>query len=971
MTGRLLDFGVEAGIIAILLLSPLPFGSAVPWAQASLEVLVAVTASMWVTRMLVAGRLAVRVTPLLWPGIAMLALIGAQLVLPGGSVSRYATWESLRLFAAYLAFLLVLGAYLVTPGRIVRLVSILVIWGVALASWGLVNRALGRELVLWLEKEWYRGRLVSTFVNANHQALYFAILLFLALGMVLRPSRRAAAPGAGTAATFLRGVGPVARILFGGAAIVLGAALALTASRGGIVAAVTGMLAVGILALVGRVRSRVVVGLAASLGLFAGYVSWLGAETLLNRFAVLAREPFGDLRWDIWRASLRIAAEAPTLGVGLGTFADAIIAHRPLGLPERLYVDYAHNDYLQLLAEAGVVGVLVLGWATVAWLTFVVGRWRDRQDVFVRGLVMGGLGAVVAVGFHSTVDFGLHMPANALLFVAVLALLPAVVTLRAHRTGLQVDLREWRRDLGLRPRVAMGIATAGLVAMTALTLVPSAVADWKYRTTGRLVGEKQRAQGAVTMASLAAAEGELRAAARLDPWNPRIQTESAAVAAELGQRVWTYAVAPDGTRLRPGTARERLVASQPFFGVAYGAYERSLRSQPRVSLNHARFGLFLNRLDVVRRTVSAERLQDAVAPELAGTLGSDESLLPRALQHLQDAVRLDPASPARRLGLVTFALAHRLEIPGAREIVAHESREAIRLDPSVLPDVARLLTAQAVEPDLLWHAVPRDAATLVRLARILEDQGRVATAATALEDAIAIASTSSEKVSVHLARARFLLRRGSGALALSQARQALALAPKDADAFAALAEAYEASGLWAEAEAAIGSALAMQESGDPRTLREYRNRLASLVARRGDVAGALALRREIVRSAPNDARAHLELARALETGRQLADAIHEYETARGLAPDDWELQWAAAQAFVRTGLLREATAAAERAVQLYPGSDDLRVELGNLYSRTGRRDLAAEQFRQVLEREPTHDAAIRGMRAVGGLRAPG
>ena len=78
MTGRVLDFGVEAGIIAVLLLSPLPFGSVRPWAQASLEILVAVTAAMWVTRMLVAGRVAVRITPLLWPGLAMLALIGSR-----------------------------------------------------------------------------------------------------------------------------------------------------------------------------------------------------------------------------------------------------------------------------------------------------------------------------------------------------------------------------------------------------------------------------------------------------------------------------------------------------------------------------------------------------------------------------------------------------------------------------------------------------------------------------------------------------------------------------------------------------------------------------------------------------------------------------------------------------------------------------------------------------------------------------
>jgi tetratricopeptide (TPR) repeat protein len=113
------------------------------------------------------------------------------------------------------------------------------------------------------------------------------------------------------------------------------------------------------------------------------------------------------------------------------------------------------------------------------------------------------------------------------------------------------------------------------------------------------------------------------------------------------------------------------------------------------------------------------------------------------------------------------------------------------------------------------------------------------------------------------------------------------------------------------------------------------------------------------------------LAKTLEMGQQSADAMHEYETARGLAPNDWDVHWTAAQAFARGGLLREATAAAERAVQLYPAYDDLRVELGNLYISTGRRDLAVDQFRQVLARQPTHAAAIRGLRAVGSSQAPG
>jgi tetratricopeptide (TPR) repeat protein/O-antigen ligase len=974
MAARLLDMGVEAGILAILLLSPIPFGSVLPWTQATLEALVAVTAGMCVIRMLATGQLALRVTPLLWPGAAMLLLIGAQLLLPGRSVSPYATWESFRLWLACLTFLLVLGAHLVTAGRVVRLVSALVVWGVALASWGLVNRGLGRELVLWLDKEVYRGRLVSTFVNPNHQALYFAVLLFLALGMLWRPSRRSRASASGrpgAVAMSLRGTGPVARILFGGAAVVLGLALVLTASRGGVAAAIAGLLAVGVLALVGRIQGRVLIGFAASLGLFAGYVAWLGADALLDRLAILAREPFADLRWEIWRATLRIAAQAPILGVGFGAFEDAIIAHRPAGLSEPYFVDHAHNDYLQLLAEGGTTGVFILGWAAAAWLSFVIGRWRDRQDAFVRGLVMGGLGAVTVVALHSAVDFGLRMPANALLVVAVLAVLPAVVTLRTHRAGPRVDLREWRRDLGFRPRLAVGVLTIASVVAAGVILVPAALADWKYRHASQMVSEKRRAQGALTTAELSGAARELRAAARLDPSNPRIQTAWADVAAELGHRVWTYAVTPDGSRLRPDTAGERLAASQELFGVAYTAYGRSLRAQPLVSLTHWRFGWFLSRLETVRRTVGAERLREAVAPGLAGTLGSDESLLPRALHHLQEAVRLDPASPARRLSLVAFALTHRTGIPMARAIVLQEAREAIRLDGRVLPDVVRMLTAQTVEPDLLWQAVPRQTGTFVELATILESQGRASAAAVALEDAVIIATASPDRARALLARSRFLLRHGSHAEALSQARQALALAPLDSEVFAALAEAYEANGLVDEAAAALGSALALGGDGDLRRLNGYRSSLAGLLTRRGDLAGALLLRRLVIQAMPNDAGAHLELARLLEARQDLVEALREYETARALGEGDWGVQRTVASAFLRHGLLREAAGSAEQAVRLNPEYDELHVELGNVYSRIGLPDRAREHYHHVLARQPTHQAASHGLRAVSGLPDPG
>jgi tetratricopeptide (TPR) repeat protein len=747
-----------------------------------------------------------------------------------------------------------------------------------------------------------------------------------------------------------------------------GIALVLTASRGGVAAAGAGLLTMGVLAVAGRVRGGAMAALAVAVAAFTLYVTWFGGGQLPTRLAVLAREPFADLRWGIWRATLRIAGEAPILGVGMGTLEDALAAHRPAGLLDGYFVDYAHNDYLQLLSETGGLGLLVLGWAIVAWSMFVVIRWRERQDLFIRGLVLGGIGAVAAAAFHSAVDYGLHMPGNAVLVIAVLALVPAAVTLRMHRAGPQVDLREWRHDLGLRARRVMTVATVCFVLVATAGLGLLAAADWHYQAADRLISDRRYARGVVTGTDLAAAERYLQTAARLDPWSPPIQTARALVAADLGQRVWTLGLAPDGTPLKTGSARERLVVSQPLLSVAYFAYGRSLSSQPLIALTHDRFGRLLARMDDVRRTVEKEGLRDVVAPELAPILASGQSLVPRALQQLEEAVRLDPTSSARRMSLAAFALAHREEIPAARTIVTQESKEAIRLDARALPAVAQLLTGLTVEADLLWHAVPRDAATLVDLSRLLEERGRLVTAATALEDAVAIATTPQQKSSVHLARARFLLRRQSQALALGQARQALVFAPNDPEVFAVLAEAYEANGMAREAENALGSALAVSEDQSLSRVAEYRRRLVSLLDRRGDKDAVLALRRQAVKATPNDAVAHLELAATLERFQERGEAAREYETAQMLGPGDAGLQRTVAQALARMGRLREAIGVAEHAVRLDPRDDDLRVDLGDLYSKIGMPDQAKVQYQTVLARQPAHEAAARGL---ANLRNPG
>jgi O-antigen ligase len=84
--------------------------------------------------------------------------------------------------------------------------------------------------------------------------------------------------------------------------------------------------------------------------------------------------------------------------------------------------DHAHNDYLELAAEAGLIAALALVAAALIALVWAVRRWRERHDPLVRGVTLGAILGVTAILIHSLTDFNLQIPANAATFAAVFAI---------------------------------------------------------------------------------------------------------------------------------------------------------------------------------------------------------------------------------------------------------------------------------------------------------------------------------------------------------------------------------------------------------------------------------------------------------------------------------------------------------------------------------------------------------------------
>jgi O-antigen ligase len=109
----------------------------------------------------------------------------------------------------------------------------------------------------------------------------------------------------------------------------------------------------------------------------------------------------------------------PLVGAGPGSWY--IVFPRYRGSDLANFFDYAHNDYVQFLAESGAIGAALLG-AIVAWSLGValLAQFR-RRDPLMRGISFAAIMGIASLLIHSSVDYNLQIPANAMLFMVLLA----------------------------------------------------------------------------------------------------------------------------------------------------------------------------------------------------------------------------------------------------------------------------------------------------------------------------------------------------------------------------------------------------------------------------------------------------------------------------------------------------------------------------------------------------------------------
>ncbi len=266
----------------------------------------------------------------------------------------------------------------------------------------------------------------GTYVNRNHFAGLLEICLPFAVGLAATAIRIRRTP-------FRLEVRQTAPLLIGSlvSALLLCGILS-SLSRMGFVCALIGLGAMacgligrhcGAMRMPRRIKVVTVCGVGA---LLMTVFVLLPSPALIERFGELIATDQLDasFRMTVWRDSLDVVAAYPVFGCGLGGFLSAFSRYKT-GAPQ-YDVDYAHNDYLQFLAEIGGIGFAVAAVFLIAVALALLRRVAACRDLEQKSLAAACLASLLAIAAHSLVDFNLYIPANALAvsWVIGLALAP-------------------------------------------------------------------------------------------------------------------------------------------------------------------------------------------------------------------------------------------------------------------------------------------------------------------------------------------------------------------------------------------------------------------------------------------------------------------------------------------------------------------------------------------------------------------
>ena len=336
------------------------------------------------------------------------------------SLDPYTTRFAVVQLCVYLIFFAAALTFIDSSKRLKKMVLLIIIFGALMAFFGILQRLANPEGIYGLRPTPYAVPFGS-FVNQHHFAAFMEMTIGVTLGLLYNKSTKRDK-----------------RLLLWIAVVIMGIALVFTSSRGGVLS-LFGV--IGFVTLVGFLRKNtdeeddeaeapkssfqgkfalVGGGLALILVLFGSILLLGGSDALTRGIGFINQSDISNGRAHFWSVTLQIIRDYPIFGAGFNAYGVAFTHYDTWN--GSLRIEQAHNDYLQIFADAGIFGFI----CAIAFVYFLFRQGLEKinqtSDRFRRGVAVGALAGCFGILLHSFFDFPLRTPSNAFYFLTLVTL---------------------------------------------------------------------------------------------------------------------------------------------------------------------------------------------------------------------------------------------------------------------------------------------------------------------------------------------------------------------------------------------------------------------------------------------------------------------------------------------------------------------------------------------------------------------
>ncbi|MCD4742962.1 MAG: O-antigen ligase family protein [Desulfobacteraceae bacterium] len=446
----------------VIIFSPLAFGTVEPWSYAVMEISVVAGFFLYFIHIYKTNVLLYKV-----PGIIPLCLFllyiliqiiplppqVIKIISPASyeiqeaalqmtiSIHPRSTLLEFFRYSTYVVFYVFAVQLLSDKDLLKKSIFVITIFGSVLAFSSILQLYLTDEMALWFRHSPGNDAIMGPYINRNHYAGLMEMIFPVALALFLfhRPRTENTTFFSGIIEIFKQEKANI-HILIGTGALLIITSIFISLSRGGMISTCIGLiffLGLSFKKKASKQNSILII----SLIIIAGFsISWFGWHPINDRFSSLQTSA-GDLslgRYNYWEDSKGIINNFPVTGSGFGTFSDIYPSFQTID--GRHDLQHAHNDYVELMTEGGIIGVLLI-FSFLATLFFKTYKaFRLRKDAWSIYIYMGSITGMISILIHSFSDFNMHIGANGLWFAFMAALAVSASNTRLKVKNIATNL---------------------------------------------------------------------------------------------------------------------------------------------------------------------------------------------------------------------------------------------------------------------------------------------------------------------------------------------------------------------------------------------------------------------------------------------------------------------------------------------------------------------------------------------------